>query len=57
MSEISENFKNIISFISPKLKCNDKNLFGVVSKIWYTDLNQSSNDWQHLSLLINTPEK
>ena len=49
MSEISENFKNIISFISPKLKCNDKNLFGVVSKIWYTDLNQSSNDWQHLS--------
>jgi len=57
MSEISENFKNIISFISPKLRCNDENLFGVASKIWHTDLNQSSNDWQHLSLLINTPGK
>ena len=57
MSEISENFKNIISFISQKLRCNDENLFGVVSKIWHTDLNQSSNDWQHLSLLINTPGK
>ena len=58
MSEIiSENFKNIISFISPKLKCNDENLFGVVSKIWHSDLKQSSNDWQQLSLLINTPGK
>ena len=57
MSEIiSENFKNIISFISPKLKCNDENLFGVVSKIWHSDL-KSSNDWQQLSLLINTPGK
>lgn len=57
MSETSENFKNIISFLSPKLRCNDENLFGVASKIWHTDLNQSSNDWQHLSLLINTPGK
>jgi len=57
MSEISENFKNIISFLSPKLRCNDENLFRVASKIWHRDLNQSSNDWQHLSLLINTPGK
>ena len=57
MSETSENFKNIISFILPKLRCNDENLFGVASKIWYSDLNQSSNDWEQLSLLINTPGK
>ena len=57
MSETSENFKNIISFILPKLRCNDENLFGAASKIWYSDLNQSSNDWEQLSLLINTPGK
>ena len=57
MSEKSENFKNIISFISPKLRCNDENLFRRVFKIWHRDLNQSSNDWEQLSLLINTPGK
>ena len=57
MSEKSENFKNIISFISSKLRCNDENLFRRVFKIWHQDLNQSSEDWQQLSLLINTPGK
>ena len=54
MNKTTEESK-IMLFIEPKLKDNDKYLFKMVQDIWYLNLKQSSNEWLHLALLINTP--
>jgi len=50
-------FHKIKLFLSPKLRGNDLKLFEMSEKIWKETLGQTSDDWQELCLLVNTPGK
>jgi hypothetical protein len=50
-------FQKIKSFLSAKMRDNDLKLFGMAEEIWKKKLSQTSDDWQQLCLLVNTPGK